>query len=379
MYKLTSRDQLLERLVAAKNGNFMARAQLKEALSTSDMPELFRQVTDYALLSQYARLPSVWNSFSSRYDVPDFRPQRFMSWNINMQQLLAGNGGADRSHYLALPRVPELTEYPTFQLEAEEELIGLGKYGARYPFSFEVFLNDEFQVIQDLPPEMAQMARDTEDVLSTGVLATSTGPNSAFFNSSWDFGSQVPNGNIMEGNPALSIDAVEQAIHSISQRVIRDRPVTVQQYALVVPPALRLTAQNIVNNTTYLRVVPDDNGGELRFTETNPVSGEITVVVNPWLPLLDTSDTMSTTWYLVPSGGSNGPRRSIVTTFLSGRGNPELRISGDTGRAIGGGDVPSTEGSFTHDDVQYRVRHFLGAVGVDPSPTMVSLGTGEGS
>lgn len=379
MYQITKATDLAQKIKEAYKGSHMARAQLKEALSTSDMPELFRQVTDYAMQSLYARLPQTWPSFSSRYTVPDFRPQRFMSWNVNMEQLLSGNGGAERQHVLALPRVPELTEYPTFALEAEEELFAINKYGARYPFSFEVFINDELQVIQSLPGEMAQMARDTEDVLTTSVLATSDGPNPAFFNNSWDFGDQVPNGNILEGNPELSIDALEAAFQNITSRMIKNRPVTVQRWALVVPPALEMTANTIVNNTTYLRVVPDNEGGELRFNETNPVAGRIDVVVNPWLPLLDTSGNVASTWYLVPSGGSNGPRESIITTFMAGREQPELRISGNTGRYTGGGDVPGTEGSFDYDDVQYRVRHVLGAVGVDPSPTIVSDGTGDSS
>lgn len=378
-HKIKTAGQLAKVLAEAYKGSHMAKALLKEATSTSDMPELFRQITNQAMLAQYARLPQTWPAFSSRYQVSDFRPQRFMNWNVNTGQLLAQNGGAERTHVLALPRVPELTEYPTFSLEAEEELFAINKYGARYPFSFEVFINDELQVIQSLPTEMAQMAVDTEDVLTTGVLATATGPNPAFFNNTWDFGPQVPPGNIMEGNPELSIAAVQAAISNITSRMIGYRPVTVQQFALVVPPALELMANSIADVANYERVVPQPDGTEIRFNENNPVRGRFTVVVNPWLPLIDQSGNVNTTWYLVPSGGSNGPRRSIVTTFMNGREAPELRISGNTGRYVGGGEVPGTEGSFDNDDVQYRVRHITGAVGLDPSPTIVSLGTGESS
>src|SRR5690606_13326486 len=374
MHRITKKEELAVLLAEASSGNHMARAKLKEALSTSDMPNLFRQVTEYGLLAQYERIQPTWQQYSSRYTVSDFRPQRFMQWNTSMGQLLAQNGGAERPHVLALPRVPELTEYPTFTLEANEELFAVNKYGARYPFSFEAFLNDEFQVISKLPAEMAQMGRDTEDILTTGVLASAEGPNPDFFNDTWDFGPQVPAGNMMEGNPALSIESLEQATFSISQRYIGTRPVTVQQFALVVPPSLALTAQTIVNNSQYLRVVTQPDGSELRFTETNPAAGRVTVVVNPRLPLIDQSENSATTWYLVPSGGSSGPRQSIITTFMTGREAPELRISGDTGNYIGGGEVPGTEGSFLNDDVQYRVRHITGAVGLDPSPTMASLG-----
>jgi len=378
MYKINTVAEFGTKLAAAYQGDFMARAQLKEALSTSDMPELFRQFTDYAMLAQYARLESVWSQFSQRFTVPDFRPQRFMTWNTNMGQLLAQNGGAERKHMLALPRVPELTEYPTFSLEAEEELFSINKYGARYPFSFEVFINDEFGVIPQLPTEMAQMARDTEDVLTTGVLAGATGPNPDFFNDTWDFGPQVPPGNIAEGNPPLSIEAVEAVIQSITSRYINNRPVMIGEWVLVVPPSLEIQANNIAAIANYQRIEVGEDGIERRFEVPNPVRGRFRVVVNRWLPLLDTSGTSATTWYMLPAPGQ-GPRNAIITTFMAGREQPELRISGDTGNYIGGGEVPGTEGSFPHDDVQYRVRHITGAVGVDPSATMASLGTGTDS
>src|SRR5690606_39906509 len=102
--------------------NPKARPKLKEAPSPPDMPNLFRQVPEYGLLAQYERIQPTWQQYSSRYTVSDFRPQRCMQWNTSMGQLLAQNGGAERPHVLALPRVPELTEYPTFTLEANEEL-----------------------------------------------------------------------------------------------------------------------------------------------------------------------------------------------------------------------------------------------------------------
>src|SRR5690606_19126781 len=55
----------------------------------------------------------------------------------------------------------------------------------------------------------------------------------------------------------------------------------------------------------------------------------------------------------------------------------EVRVMGDTGRALGGGDISAFEGSFSHDDIQYRVRSIVGAAGIDASAVAVSLGTGQ--
>lgn len=367
---------LVTDLGLAMDGNYAAMARLKEAIASHDFPILFGQVTQLALQGQYARLPQQWTSFSSRYTASNLKKQRLMDWNATFDQLPASNGGFDRHNY-ALPRIPELTEYPTFSLESRGEEFGLAKYGARFPFSFEAFINDEFQVIQDMPGEMAGMGRDTEDVLTTGVLATTTGPNPAYFNASWDFGPLADAGNIMAGNPALSVEALELAMQEIGLRRLNDRPVVVPSWVLVVPPSMEITANEIAAIANQEIVQGDPTTGrQVRFTRANQARGRFTVQVNQWLPLIDTSATSTTTWYLVPAGGTTGTRKAIVTSFLAGHEAPELRINNDTGSNIGGGDISPFEGSFTHDDVQYRVRHFVGAAGLDPSPSMVSNGTG---
>lgn len=363
-------------MLAWTEGDIRASARLKEAVSTQDFPRLFNNINDQAMLAQYERLPSVWQAFSSRTVVPDFRPQRMMQWYEDLTQLPEQNGGAPRSS-LALPRVPELTEYPTFSLQEEREQYGVGKYGKRFPFSFEAFRNDEYQVIQQLPGVMAQTASDTEDILTTMVLAGPNGPQAPFISEDHDFGPLVPSGNILQGNPALSVEALEQAFENVGMRRVNGRPVTVRNWTLVVPPSLEFTARRIASVAEYTQV-DDTDTGQLRYVFPNLVSGRFQVVVNPWLATVDESENSPTTWYLVPSGGSDGTRQAIVTAFLAGEEVPDLRISGDQGNAIGGGDVDPYRGSFSHDDVQFRVRHILGAVGLNPAPIVASLGNGEG-
>lgn len=375
--RLTGKDLEFFKVVQGwKSGDPFAGAKLKESVATSDFPTLFNRLVDQGMLGQYAALPSVWQAFSSRVSVPDFRQQRLMEWMPNHDQLPEQNGGQPR-HPMALPRIPELTEYPTFSLEERAESYGVHKYGERFPFSWEVWKNDEFQVLADLPGEMSRYAIQTEDVLTTQVLAGVDGPNPAYFNTSWDFGPLAPAGNYLPSNAALSVEAVEAAIESITMRRVNGRPVTVQHFALVVPPSLEFTARRIASVAEYTQVNVDPDGNQERFVFPNLVSGRFTVVVNPWLPLVDQSETSASTWYLVPSGGSDGTRRAIITAFMAGEESPDLRISNDQGQAIGGGTVDAYRGSFSHDDVQFRVRHVLGAAGVNPAPVLVSLGNNE--
>jgi hypothetical protein len=360
----------------AESGSPVAMGRLREAVSSGDFPLLFQSISQASMLGQYAELPQQWPTFSVRTTVPDFRPARMVRWDTVQSAGLDYNGGAQR-HVRALPRVPELTEFPTFNLTTEGTDYFVNKYGSRFPFSWEAFMNDELRILTQLPTEMARWARDTEDVLTTGVLATSTGPNPDFFNTTEDFGGQVPAGNYVPENPPLSIDALEQAINYIGMRQVAGRQVRVQNFVLLVPPSLALTANEIAQGTTYLRVRTLADGSEIRQNVSSPVAGRFTVVESPWLPLIDGSANSSTTWYLVPAGGQTDRGPAIVTAFLRGHETPEVRVMGDTGRALGGGDLSPFEGSFSHDDIQYRVRSIIGAAGIDASAVAVSLGTGD--
>lgn len=361
----------------AEQGSPVAMGRLREAVSSGDFPLLFQSISQASMLGQYAELPQQWPTFSVRTTVPDFRPARMVRWDTIAGQSMSTdyNGGAER-HVRALPRIPELTEYPTFNLTTEGTDYFVNKYGARFPFSWEAFMNDELRVLSQLPTEMARWARDTEDVLTTGVLATSTGPNPDFFNSTENFGPSAPAGNYVDGNPPLTLDSLERAIAQIGMRQVNGRQVRVQNFVLLVPPSLALTAQEIAQGTTYLRVRQLPDGTEMRQNVSSPVAGRFTVVESPWLPLIDSSANAATTWYLVPAGGQTERGPAIVTAFLRGHETPEVRVMGDTGRALGGGDISAFEGSFSHDDVQYRVRSIIGAAGIDASAVAVSLGTG---
>jgi len=384
--------EFLQLVREASDGRPLAIGKLREAVSTGDFPLLFQSISQASMLGQWAELPQQWPAFSQRTTVPDFRPARLVRWDSTLEQLPDSNGGAER-HVRALPRIPELTEYPTFNLTTEGQDYFVNKYGARFPFSWEAFLNDELNVLQQLPAQMAKWARDTEDVLTTGVLATSTGPNPDFFKSptdpgAWNFGSQVPLGNYVAWytgggnqvvNPPLTLDNLERAMQSIAMRTMNGRTVRVQQFVLIVPPSLSLTAQEIAQATTYMRVTTDAAGNEIRVNVSSPIAGRFTVVESQWLPQIDRSATSATTWYLVPAGGMTERGPAIVTAFLRGYETPEVRAMGDTGQRVGGGEISPYQGSFSHDDIQYRVRTIIGAAGIDPSAVAVSKGNSVGT
>lgn len=334
----------------------------EEAHSTSDFPQALRSITERAFLAEYAQIESVYPQYTRQYNVSNLREQSFYSLAASSETLpteLSGQGVVTNPGGLA--SIPELTEYPAISFVASETSFSAQKYGARAIFSFEMLLNDEWGALETLPTQLAQNARNQEDIVATEVLASAAGPNPVFFNSG--------NGNLITGNPALSIAAIEDAIAAIRTRQYNGNPVMVGQFALVVPPALEAEARRLLGVTAF--EIDDPVNG--KYTYANPVSN-VKLVVNPWLPVIDKSANVNTTWYLVPASGQ-GVRPAVVFSKLRGRENPELRMQNAQGVTLTGGAINPREGSFLNDDIEFRVRHFIGAAGIGFETAAASNGT----
>ena len=344
----------------AIKGDFRARGRIKqivsegyvldEAISTSDLARTFAYANSSELLKQYAGLPTTWTQFAKRDVFEDFKPKRKKEFLFNDTIDLADNGGYTTAVH-SLPNVPELTEYPTFRWSTSEKGLSLRKKGARIPFSWEDVINDEWGFIASLPGEMAKIAKTTEETAALEVLVTPTGVNTATF--------AAGNGNAMGTTGTsgtrykLSLNALEFAKREIRSRQVNGNYVTVNKFALIVPTNLRTTAERILA-LTNLKVT----SGTLQF-DTQTANSDVTLVVNDYLTQINKDANAGTTWFLVPLGGNDGTRDSIVVNFLRNHEAPEFRQSGNTGLYLGGGAVPSLEGSLLNDDIEYRVRHVV--------------------
>jgi hypothetical protein len=339
----------------------VVEAGLSEAISTSDLARTFNFVTRTAVTKQYGELPTTWTQFAKRQTLPNFNIATFREFVFDDDQRLADNGGFVTAP-ASLPVVPELTEYPTFRFTTGANQVKLNKRGARVPFSWEAVINDEWSFIQSLPGKLAEFAKNSEELEAVGVLTSVTGPNAATFNSG--------NGNNPTTNYVLSLDALALAKTEIKNRKVNGNYLSVPRFALIVPTVMEETAKRILSLSSL-----EITQGNIKYTTTTNTS-DITLVVNDWLTKVDKSANASKTWYLVPLGGSDGTRDSLVVAFLNGHEQPEFRQSGNTGLYLGGGAVPSLEGSLLNDDVEYRVRHVVTGAYLYPQALFASTGAG---
>lgn len=322
--------------------------RLQEAMSTSDFPLLFGDILDRQLLGLYQEWPTTWSMIARRSTVRDFRTvSRFAT------------DGAEA----VLTVVPQGSEYPEAGMSETRYQYAVSKYGRRIPFLWETFVNDDLDGLRSTPERLAKAARMSEEKFATSLYASATGPNATFF--------AAGNNNIVTGNPALSVAGLTTAFGVLWAQVDKDgNPVFTGQVRLVVPPALAVIARNILNATQILAA----GGGGVgtagdQLTINNWIAGQVAdVVVNPWLPIVETSNKNS--WYLFADPGIGRP--AVEMGFLRGNEAPALFVKSPNAMRIGGGTVAAEDGDFETDGIAYKVRHVFGGTLMEPKAAVAS-------
>lgn len=358
-------DQITDWLAGAAEGDWHARANLKEAaVSTSDFPSVFTDIKNAQLQQKYALAEArFWKQIARRITVPNFLPQSFidLGWDdAAFDNILATNGGFDTTPG-SLPNVPEGTEYPTaFKLYSSTEQLEIRKAGARIPFTFEAIINDQWNIVDDLPNWLLRTALDSEEIEVTKLLTDGDGPNSAYFTAG--NGNLLKYGTNTDGQAALTKETLKAALkqaNSFKAGPNDNRPVRFSKFALVVPAALEDLA-NELKALPSQYVVTD---GTVSYVDTFTYGANFEIVVDPWLDVVDKVHG-DTAWYVVPYAGE-GVRTSLGLGFLQNYDRPELRVHNETGLYLGGGAVPARQGSFLNDTWELRIRHIYGGVALN--------------
>lgn len=352
-------------LEGALRGDRMDKIKLQEGIATSDLPELLVPTLNKVLLEEYEATPKVWDSFATQLVVDDFRPVTFQA--LKYDDAGEDNQG-DTFREGSLPTVGEYDEYPTAGwFSVTEQTMQVKKAGQRIRFSWESIVNDgQIGLLERLPVEMALKAAGKEDEEVTKQLVNASGLNTTNF--------KAGNQNLLSGNPALSLESLEDAIEAANLQTYNGRQITpVTQFALVVPRALEMTARKIL---AVQEVRTETTAGSVATTTIsgNPIGSQVTIVVNDWLTKIYSG--AGAYWFLIPVPGQQ-LNPAVALGFLRGYETPELRIKSNGGLYLGGGEVPAREGSFDNDDWEMRIRHIATGGFIVPAGTMASTGAGS--
>jgi hypothetical protein len=361
--KITPRHvEAAKLLEGALRGDRQDKLRLQEGISTSDLPVLLTPTINKIMLADYAAQPRVWDQFATRLVVDDFRPVTFQTMRYEDEGL---DNAGDKFYAGSLPTVPEYSEYPTAGwFDVSEQTMSVKKAGSRIRFSWETIVNDgQIGLLERLPLELAQKAAGKEDEEVTKQLVSGSGLNVANF--------KTANQNVIVGNPALTIASLEAAIDAANKQTYNGNfMTTVSRFALVIPRSLEMTARRIL---AIQSVSTETTSGSTvtSLVTGNPIGSQIEIVINDWITKINPG--AAAYWFLIPVPGQT-INPNLVLGFLRGYEAPELRIKMNGGQFLGGGDVPSRDGSFDNDDVEMRIRHISTGGFLTATGTIASTG-----
>jgi hypothetical protein len=340
---------------------------LREAMTTSDFPLLFGDLLYRQLLGNYQPWPVTYPSYFRILDVKDFRTMNMLT--------IDGGTGLFTNAQGDFGTLKQYEPYPETKFEEGRYTLSVGKYGKRYGISMEMVVNDDLNAFSQRPILMASGARRSEEYLATTMLVDANGPHASFFT--------VANKNIISGNPAPSVAALQEGFITLGAMVDADgQPILIDASILVCGPADEVKWQNVLN-ATQLRIA--DTGTSSTATQwlytQNWMKSRVTLVVNPYFPYVAStlwnSGSGTQPWLLIASPSNPANRPAFMFGFLRGRQQPQLFMKDPDTISLSGGRSDPMEGSFDNDAIDYKIRHIFGAAQGDPKMAVSSNGSGR--
>jgi hypothetical protein len=295
---------------------------------------MFADIIDRQTLGFFKETTPTWQAYAGRTVVPDFR-------NVKRTAL----DGAEN----ALPEVDELEEYPEASLEERQDEFSVRKFGRRIDLSWEAWVNDDLEQFRRMPERLARGARRSESRTATGLFVDTKGPHASLYKAEYN--------NTVEGNPALSIEGLQKALTQLTTMTDFDgEPIEMEMVTLVVPPALQVVAENILNATAI--ALETEGGTEGRRLEAaNWLRNKFNLQVEPYIPVIASKENGNTSWFLFATPSTGRP--AILMGFLRGYETPGLYERIPNARRIGGGGGEVIE-SYEDDSRSWKIRHVLG-------------------
>jgi hypothetical protein len=351
------RQRLVEtmRFVRDTQAGRIAPARFAEAMTTSDFPILLGGIMDRTLLGGYREYPASYEMWCKiNRNVKDFR-------TISRAFLNLADG--------ALDTVPQQEEYPFAGAGEGQYTYAVQKFGRKFKFSWESFVNDNLGAFSEVPMALGRAARRTTARFAASLICGAAGPNPVFFSAA--------NGNMMNGNnSALSQTSLAAAANLLAQQMDNGgEPIFNDPAVLVVPPSLKLTAMQIVN---ALQIRAQNAGGaDVAGTvqlDTVNLFQNLKIAVEPYISRIITAGTVGRTSWFLAADPAQSERPAVELGFLQGHEEPQIAMKSPNAVMVGGGDVNAFGGDFDTDSIEFRVRHIVGGTLMDPRMMVGSFG-----
>jgi len=328
---------------------------MMEAVTTTDFPYLLGTTIEREMMAQYGIVQPEYTAYTKLGTVPNFlthaRHRR--------------NGGRG-----VLRDVTEKGEYLVTSSSATRYTRSVRKVGEQFDISWEALINDGMGAFNDIPEDYSKMAVNTDHAEVTGLVADATGPDVLLF------GAPIAD---VDGVNVTNLGALPASIANIqttagliaAQTDVNGRPLSIRGMHIVAPPALEWDMRSFMTSALQQWTEVGAGGGvPVPTTNIVPQMG-FQLHIDPWLPQIDVSGNVNTTWYMFADTGFG---YAIGLDGLRGHEGPEICMKSSNKVTLSGAPISPFDGDFESDDVMFRVRLVLGGNYLDPRCAYAQVG-----
>lgn len=304
-----ARASLTERGVGVATYNPMQMIGMAFTHSTSDFGNILLDVANKAILLGWEENDETFEKWTKKGQLSDFKTAHRV-----------GLGA-----FPSLRKVREGAEYKYVTLNDKGETIALATYGELFSISRQAIINDDMNMLTDVPKKLGEAAKATIGDLVYAVLIDNEkmSDKKALFS--------TDHKNILTGG--MDVETISAGRTAMRQQKEGERTLNIRPAFMLVPTTLETQAIQVVKSGSV-------KGADVNANIINPVRDLAEIIAEPRLDEASTKD-----WYMASRQGSD----TIEVAYLNGIDVPY---------------IDQLEG-FTSDGVTTKVRIDAGVAPVD--------------
>lgn len=283
-----ARAALTERGVGVSGQNVQTMVGLAFTHSTSDFGNILMDVAHKSVLVGWESSEETFEEWTYKGQLSDFKP--------------AARVGLDS--FAPLREVRPGAEYKYVTVGDKAETIALATYGELFSITRQTIINDDMQMLLDIPMLMGEAAKATigDLVYATLISPPKMSDNKTLFH--------ADHKNMYDASAGMSIEALGAARQKMRMQKAAGgkRSLNIRPGFVLVPTALELATQQIITSTSV-------KGADANSGISNPLQNFAKVIAEPRL-----DDQPSFDWYLAAAKG----RDTIEVAYLDGIDTPYI-------------------------------------------------------
>ncbi|KAE9819019.1 ClpP-like prohead protease/major capsid protein fusion protein [Escherichia coli] len=282
-----ARMSLTERGIGVSGYNPMQMVGMAFTHSTSDFGNILLDVANKAILQGWEDAPETYEQWTRKGQLSDFK----IAHRVGM-------GG-----FSALRQVREGAEYKYVTTGDKQATIALATYGELFSITRQAIINDDLNMLTDVPMKLGRAAKSTIADLVYAILTS----NPKISTDNVNLFDKAKHANVLE-SAAMDVASLDKARQLMRVQKEGERHLNIRPAFVLVPTAMESVANQVIRSASV-------KGADINAGIINPVKDFATVIAEPRL-----DDNSQTTFYLAAAKGTD----TIEVAYLNGVDTPYI-------------------------------------------------------